>query len=94
MALSQDEIRTIIQMRGFGYTQQEIAESLGVSRKTVENNLRKLREQARVAEEDNSLEDMFWGIVLSAGALALLSALLGNKQKGNRTNQSRYNYKK
>ena len=84
MALSQDEIRKIIQMRGLGYTQQEIAEHLGVSRKTVENHLRKLREQAEEAEEDNSLDDIFWGIVIGAGALALLSALLGNQQKGGR----------
>lgn len=84
MALSQDEIRKIIQMRGLGYTQQEIAEHLGVSRKTVENHLRKLREQAEEAEEDNSLDDLFWGIVIGAGALALLSALLGNQQKGGR----------
>lgn len=84
MALSQDEIRKIIQMRGLGYTQQEIAEHLGVSRKTIENHLRRLRKQAEEAEEDNNLDDLFWGIVIGAGALALLSALLGNQPKGGR----------
>ncbi|MCD4781551.1 MAG: LuxR C-terminal-related transcriptional regulator [Candidatus Omnitrophica bacterium] len=81
MTLSQDEIRQIIQMRGLGYTQQEIANHLGISRKTVENHLRRLKEQAQEAEQENSLDDLFWGIVLGAGALALLSALLGKGQK-------------
>jgi len=81
MTLSQDEIRQIIQMRGLGYTQQEIANHLGISRKTVENHLRRLKEQAQEAEQENSLDDLFWGIVLGAGALALLSALMGKGQK-------------
>ena len=51
MALNQYEIRQIIQMRGLGYTQQEIADQLGVSRKTVENHLRRLREQAEEAQK-------------------------------------------
>lgn len=79
MTLSQDEIRQIIQMRGLGYTQQEIAEHLGVSRKTVENHLRRLRKQA---EEDDNLDDLFWGILIGAGALALYSFLSGNKKGG------------
>jgi len=83
MALGKYEIRQIIQMRGLGYTQQEIADQLGVSRKTVENHLRRLREQAEEAEEDN-LDDLFWGIIFGAGALALLSFLLGNNQNGRR----------
>lgn len=83
MALNKYEIRQIIQMRGLGYTQQEIADQLGVSRKTVENHLRRLREQAKETEADN-LDDLFWGIVVGAGALALLSILLGNDQQGRR----------
>jgi orotate phosphoribosyltransferase-like protein len=82
MTLSQDEIRQIIQMRGLGYTQQEIADRLGISRKTVENHLSRLRLQAEEAEEENDLDELFWGIILGAGALALLGALLGSKQKG------------
>lgn len=83
MALNQYEIRQIIQMRGLGYTQQEIADQLSVSRKTVENHLRRLREQAEKSEEDN-FDDLFWGIVFGAGAIALLSILLGNNQQGRR----------
>lgn len=91
MSLSQDEIKQLIQMRGLGYTHQEIAEHLGISRKTVENHLRRLKEQA---EGGSNLDDLFWGVLLGAGALALLSSLLGNNQRNDGTNQSRYNYKK
>lgn len=86
MTLSHDEIRQIIQMRGLGYSQQEIADELGISRKTVENHLSRLREQAEEAGEENGLDNLFWGILLGAGAIALLSALLNNnQQKGGRS---------
>ncbi|MFZ3384716.1 MAG: sigma factor-like helix-turn-helix DNA-binding protein [Candidatus Methanoperedens sp.] len=84
--LTHEEIRQIIQMRGLGYSQQEIADELGISRKTVENHLSRLREQAEEAEE-GGLDNLFWGILLGAGALALLANLLNNNQQrggGNR----------
>ena len=90
MALSQEEIATIVKLRGLGYTQQEIADYLEISKKTVQNHLSRIREQARLredAEEEEQgidLDDLFWGIVLGAGALALLGALLGNQDRGGR----------
>ena len=84
MALSQDEIGTIVKLRGLGYTQQEIANSLGISKKTVQNHLSRIREQAKEADQGIDLDDLFWGIVLGAGALALLGALLGNQDRGGR----------
>lgn len=84
MSLNEYEIRQIIQMRGLGYTQQEIADHLGISRKTVENHLRRLRLEAEEAEEDNGLEDLFWGTLLGLGALAVLSSILNSQQKGGR----------
>ena len=41
--LNNKQISTIIVMRGLGYTQQEIADALDISRKTVENWLRMLK---------------------------------------------------
>lgn len=87
MAITDEDIRQIIQMRGLGYSQQEIADRLGISRKTVENHLSRLRGQAQEAEEGDGLDNLFWGILLGAGALALLGALLNNNQQrggGNR----------
>lgn len=41
--LNDKQISTIIVMRGLGYTQQEIADALDISRKTVENWLTTLK---------------------------------------------------
>ncbi len=43
MTLTTTQIRLLKVLRGNGFTQEEIAQELGVSRKTVENHLRKLR---------------------------------------------------
>jgi orotate phosphoribosyltransferase-like protein len=80
MALQQEAIRKIIQLRGLGYKQQEIADKLGISRKTVESHLRKLRIQAEEAEKDNGLEDLFSGLVLGPVGAALISKLLHNSE--------------
>ena len=41
--LNNEQISTIIIMRGLGYIQQEIADKLSISRKTVENWLKMLK---------------------------------------------------
>ena len=41
--LNNNQISSIIVMRGLGYTQQEIADKLDISRKTVENWLGELK---------------------------------------------------
>ena len=81
MALNQEEIATIVKLRGLGYTQQEIADHLRISKKTVQNHLSRIREEA---DQEIDLDALFWGIVVGAGALALLGALLGNQDKGGR----------
>lgn len=43
MTITNVQLHLIKELRGNGFTQQEIADVLGVSRKTVENHLRKLR---------------------------------------------------
>lgn len=91
MAITQEDIRKIVQMRGMGYSHQEIADRLEISRKTVENHLRKFKQQAEEAEDDNDLDAFFWGILIGAGAYALFSHILDNKEKNNQSH--RYNYK-
>lgn len=77
MALSQNQIKAIIQLRGMGYTQQEIADELGISKRTVQNHLRQIREQA---DEADDRDELFWNILIGAGALALLSKIFGNRR--------------
>lgn len=95
MALTQDEIRKIVQMRGIGYSHQEIADHLGISRKTVENHLRRLKKQAGDVDGEIDLESIFWGILIGAGASAVISHLLKNKATDEwDQSHNRYNYKK
>ena len=44
--LNDEQISTIIVMRGLGYTQQEIADKLKISRKTVENRVHILNDES------------------------------------------------
>lgn len=43
MTLTDTQLHLLKELRGNGFTQQEIADELGVARKTVETHLRKLR---------------------------------------------------
>jgi orotate phosphoribosyltransferase-like protein len=43
MTLSNINIKKLKELRGNGFTQEEIAVELNVSRKTIENHLRKLK---------------------------------------------------
>lgn len=44
MALTGEQIIKLKHMRGNGFTHQEIADELKISRKTVENHLRRLKQ--------------------------------------------------
>ena len=76
MALNHEDIRQMVQMRGMGYTQQEIANELGISKKTVQVHLSRLKKQSK---ETDDLDDLFWTILVGAGALAIFSKLFGKK---------------
>ncbi len=84
MALSQEEIRKIVQLRGLGFTKKEIADELGVSRKTVENHLRRIKKRAERAKEDDDLDDFFAGLILGAIASAAISRFLSGHEKDRR----------
>ena len=93
MALTQEEIRKIVQMRGMGYSHQEIADHLGISRKTVENHLRRLKQQAEDIDDEIDLEALFWGILIGAGAYAVISHLKNKTTDEWNQSHNRYNYK-
>ncbi len=46
MTLDNKQLTTIIVLRGLGYSQQEISNTLHISRKSVENWLRKLKHES------------------------------------------------
>lgn len=54
--ISKSQIQRIIILRGLGYSQQEVADKVKCSRKTVQNNLHKFKNEA----EENGVDETFW----------------------------------
>ena len=83
MALSPQQIASILKLRGIGWSQKEIADTIGASQQVVAYHLKKLRE----ASKEKGADDVFsaallGGMALGAGigALALLIDQLSKKE--------------
>ena len=83
MALSPQQIASILKLRGIGWSQKEIADTIGASQQVVAYHLKKLRE----ASKEKGADDVFsaallGGMALGAGigALALLIDQLAKKE--------------
>ena len=83
MPLSPQQIASILKLRGLGWTQKEIADTIGASQQVVAYHLKKLRE----ASKEKGADDVFsaarlGGMALGAGssALALLLDQLEKKE--------------
>ena len=83
MSLSPQQIASILKLRGLGWTQKDIADTIGASQQVVAYHLKKLRE----ASKEKGADDVFsaallGGMALGAGigALALLIDQLAKKE--------------
>ena len=83
MPLSPQQIASILKLRGLGWTQKEIADTIGASQQVVAYHLKKLRE----ASKEKGADDVFsaallGGMALGAGisAMALLLDQLAKKE--------------
>ena len=56
MSLNNSQIQHIIMLRGLGYRQQEIADKIKISQKTVQSYLSKFKNEA----EKNGIDETFW----------------------------------
>ena len=68
MTLSAQQISQLMKLRGLGWSQEEIAKNLGVSRQVVGYNLKKLKEKSK----DKGIEEVFQAALIGglAGAVA------------------------
>ena len=73
MTLNQDDIAMIIKLRGLGYQQQEIADEIGTSRKTIQNYLNKFKEQAKKTDD---LDVFYFSLLLGKDSLFLIRMIL------------------
>ena len=83
MALSQQQIASILKLRGIGWSQKEIADTIGASQQVVAYHLKKLREESKEKGADDVFSAaLLGGMALGAGigALALLIDQLAKKE--------------
>ena len=85
MALTPQQIASIMKLRGLGWSQKEIAETIGASQQVIAYHLKKLREQSKakgVSADDVFSTAILGGMAVGAGigALALLLDQLTKKE--------------
>jgi DNA-directed RNA polymerase specialized sigma24 family protein len=73
MALPETDEGKVMKMRALGYSQEEIADRLGVSQSAISQRIQKIRRRARETENDDQL---FWELLIGLGAAYLLKKLL------------------
>ena len=71
MALSPQQIASLMKLRGIGWSQKEIADTLGTSQQVIAYHLKKMKEEAK----QKSPEDVFNAALL--GGLAMGAAAAG-----------------
>ena len=71
MSLSPQQIASILKLRGIGWTQKEIADTIGASQQVVAYHLKKMREDSR----QKGVDDVFSAALL--GGLAMGAAAAG-----------------
>ena len=77
------QIASILKLRGLGWTQKEIADTIGASQQVVAYHLKKLREESKEKGADDVFSAaLLGGMALGAGigALALLIDQLAKKE--------------
>ena len=83
MALSPQQIASILKLRGIGWSQKEIADTIGASQQVAAYHLKKLREESKEKGADDVFSAaLLGGMALGAGigALALLIDQLAKKE--------------
>jgi len=83
LALTPQQIASIMKLRGLGWSQKEIAETLGASQQVIAYHLKKLREKSKeVGVDDAFSAAILGGMAVGAGigALALLIDQLTKKE--------------
>ena len=83
MPLGPQQIASILKLRGLGWTQKDIADTIGASQQVVAYHLKKLREESKEKGADDVFSAaLLGGMALGAGigALALLINQLAKKE--------------
>ena len=83
MPLSPQQIASILKLRAIGWTQKDIADTIGASQQVVAYHLKKMREESKQTSADDVFSSaLLGGMAIGAGigALALLLDQLSKKE--------------
>tara|TARA_B100000287_G_scaffold376028_1_gene376900 strand:+ start:430 stop:678 length:249 start_codon:yes stop_codon:yes gene_type:complete len=82
MTLTAQQISSLLKLRAIGWSQKEIADTLGVSQQVIAYHLKKLKEQAKKTNVDDVFSAaLLGGLAVGAGigALAMIIDQLTKK---------------
>ena len=76
MPLSPQQIASILKLRAIGWSQKEIAETIGASQQVVAYHLKKLKEQSKKVGADDVFNSALLGGLAMGAAAAGLAMLI------------------
>ena len=81
MPLGPQQIASILKLRGLGWTQKEIADTIGASQQVVAYHLKKLREESKERGADDVFSSALLGGMAMGAAVAGLAMLIDQLTK-------------
>ncbi len=81
MSLSPQQIASILKLRGLGWTQKDIADTIGASQQVVAYHLKKLREESKERGADDVFSSALLGGMAMGAAVAGLAMLIDQLTK-------------
>ena len=76
MPLSPQQIASLMKLRGIGWSQKEIADTLGTSQQVVAYHLKKMKEEAKKKSPDHVFNAALLGGLAMGAAAAGLAMLI------------------
>ena len=81
MPINPQQIASILKLRGLGWTQKEIADTIGASQQVVAYHLKKLREESKEKGADDVFSSALLGGMAMGAAVAGLAMLIDQLTK-------------
>ncbi len=81
MPLSPQQIASILKLRAIGWTQKDIADTIGASQQVVAYHLKKMREESKQTSADDVFSSALLGGMAMGAAVAGLAMLIDQLTK-------------
>ena len=79
-----EQVAVLVKLRGLGWSQQEIADEIGLSRQTVAYQLNRLKQLSQKMGADTTLKTALLGGALAAGSVGAVLLLNELKERSYR----------